>query len=59
MLDEGYPQSGPSIEVSQEIAIEELEEIPAERNTKEDLHCTPAMHTRYRILLGQIKLVAM
>ena len=48
------PQSGPCIEVSQEKAIEELEEIPVERNTKEDLHCTPAMHTRYRSLLGQI-----
>ena len=41
------PQSGSSIEVSQEKAIEELEEIPVERNTK-DLHCTLAMHTRYR-----------
>ena len=48
---------GPSIEVSQERAIEELDEIPVEKNTKEDLHCTPAMHTRYRSLLGQ-KLVA-
>ena len=48
------PQSGPCIEVSQEKATEELEEIPVERNTKEDLHCTPAMHTRYRSLLGQI-----
>ena len=34
--------------------IDELEEIPVERNTKEDLHCTPAMHTRYRRLQGQI-----
>ena len=25
-----------------------------ERNTKEDLHCTPTMHTRYRTPLGQI-----
>ena len=25
-----------------------------ERNTKEDLQCTPAMHTMYRSLLGQI-----
>ena len=25
-----------------------------ERNTKEDLHCTPAVHTRYRSHLGQI-----
>ena len=37
--------NGPYIEVSQEKAIEELEEIPVERNKKEDLQCTPAMHT--------------
>ena len=50
-------QSGPCIEVSQQKAVDELEEIPVERNTKEDLHCTPAMHTRYRGLLGQINWV--
>ena len=47
-------QSGSCIEVSQQKAIDELEEIPVERHTKEDLRCTPAMHTRYRSLLGQI-----
>ena len=47
------PQTGPYIEVSPEKAIEELEEIPVERSTKEDIQCTPAMHTRYRSLLGQ------
>ena len=47
-------QTGSYIEVCQEKAIEELEEIPVERNTKEDLHCTPAMHTRYTTFLGQI-----
>ena len=47
-------QTGSYIEVSQEKAIEELEEISVERNTKEDLQCTPAMHTMYRSLLGQI-----
>ena len=47
-------QLGPSIEVSQERAIQELEDIPIEKNTKEDLHCTPTMHTMYRRLLGQI-----
>ena len=41
------PQLRPSIEVSQERAIEELEELPVEANTKEDLHCTLAMHTIY------------
>ena len=47
-------QNGPYIEVSQDKAIVELEEIPVERNTKEDLQCTPAMHTMCRSLLGQI-----
>ena len=41
------PQSGSCIEVSQQKAIDELEEIPVERNTEEDLHCVPAVHTRY------------
>ena len=36
-------QNGPYIEVSQDTAIDELEEITVERNTKEDLHCTPSM----------------
>ena len=31
-------QNGPYIEVSQDTAIDELEEITVERNTKEDLH---------------------
>ena len=47
-------QSGSCIEVGQQKAIDELEEIPVERNTKEDLHCAPAMHTRNGSLLGQI-----
>ena len=47
-------QSGSFIEVRQQKTIEELEEIPVERNTNEDLHSTPAMHTMYRSLLGQI-----
>ena len=33
-------QNGPNIEVSQNKATDELEEIPVERNTKEDLQCT-------------------
>ena len=48
------PQLGPSIEVSQERAVEELEANPVKKNTKEDVHCTLAMHTRCRSLLGQI-----
>ena len=48
------PQLGSCIEASQERTTEELEEIPVEKKTKEDLLCTPALHTRYRSLLGQI-----
>ena len=52
------PQLGPSIEVSQEWAIEELEEeIPVEKNIKEDLHCTPAMHTKVQKPSSTEKLV--
>ena len=46
--------TGPYIEVSQNKPIGELEEIPVGRNTKEDLHCTPSMHTMCRSLLGLI-----
>ena len=42
-------QSGSCIEVSQQKAIDELEEIPVERHTKED-----AMHTSCRSLPGHI-----
>ena len=50
-------QPGPSIEVSQEEAIEELEEIPVDRNTKEDLHCTPTTHCKVQKASGTDKLV--
>ena len=40
------PKSRSCIDVSQQKAIAELEEIPRERNTKKDLHRTSAMHTR-------------
>ena len=46
-------QKGPYIEVSQDKAIDEPEEIPVERNSKEDLHCTPSM-LQCTDLLGQI-----
>ena len=47
-------QNGPYIEVTQNKATDELEEIPVEGNTKEDLHRTPSGHTVYKSLLGQI-----
>ena len=50
-------QSGPSIEVSQEEAIEELEEIPVDRNKTEDLHCTPTMHYKVQKPSGTDKWV--
>ena len=47
-------QTASHIAVSQQKVIDELKEILVERNTKEDLHCTLAMHTMYKSLLGQI-----
>ena len=47
-------QNGSYIEVSQNKATDELEEIPLERNTKEDLHCSLSMHTVYRSPMGQV-----
>ena len=47
-------QLGQSIEVSQERAIEEFEEIPVEEKIREDLRCTPTVNAKYRSLLGQI-----
>ena len=44
-------QSVSCIEVGQQKAVDELEEIPVERITMEDLHRSPAMHARYRSLL--------
>ena len=46
--------NGPCIEVNQDWAIDELEEIRVEWNTEEELHCTPSMHTVYRSQPGQI-----
>ena len=40
-------QTGRTLKVSQDKAIDEMEEIPMKRNTKEDFHCTPSMHTMY------------
>ena len=49
--------SGSCIEVSQQKPTDELEEIPVERNTKEDLHCILVIHTRYRSLRGELNWV--
>ena len=48
-------QNGPYIEVNQNKAIDELERIPVERNTTEDRHCTPSMHTNVQKPIGTNK----
>ena len=42
------------IGVNQNLAIDELEEIPLQRGEDSDKPCTPTMHTAYRSVLGQI-----
>ena len=45
------------IGVNQNLAIDELEEIPLQRGEDSDKPCTPTMHTAYRSVLGQINWV--
>ena len=49
---------GPNIQVSREKVIEELKNISVERNTKDDLQCTPALHTTDK-LAAELETVSM
>jgi hypothetical protein len=40
--------------VDQNKAIEELTEIPIEKNMKDETPCSPSMHTSFRSVLGQL-----
>ena len=49
------PKTGRTLKSVKTKPLMSWKKIPVERNTKEDLHCTPSKHTMYRNLLGQIK----
>ena len=40
--------------VDQEKAIEELHEVEFDKTLKDDVACTPALHTEYRSVLGSL-----
>ena len=42
------------IRVDQKVAIEELEEVKFDKSLKDNIECTPMLHTSYRSVLGQI-----
>ena len=45
------------INVHQNVAIDELQEITLDKHLKDDTLFTPQMHTAYRSVLGQINLL--
>ena len=42
------------IEVSQQLAVDDLHEIVFEKSLKDNIACTPYLHTEYRSVLGMI-----
>ena len=46
--------SGSYISVDQKVAIEDLEEVKFDKSLKDNVDCSPVMHTAYRSVLGQI-----
>ena len=47
------PKHGPYISVDQKLAVDAVEEIKFEKHLKDDIPCTPQLHTAYRSVLGQ------
>jgi len=46
--------TAPHIQVDQQLAVDDLHEIIFERSLKDDVLCTPFLHTEYRSVLGMI-----
>ena len=47
-------QTGANIRVDQDLCIDELQEIPIEKNLTDTMACSPQHHTAFRSVLGQI-----
>ena len=50
----GDGATAPHIRVDQQLAVDDLHEIVFERSLKDDILCTPYLHTEYRSVLGMI-----
>ena len=47
-------QAGSYIRVDQNLAVDELHEVQFDKSLKDDVECTPALHTEYRSVLGSL-----
>ena len=48
------PKNGPYLSVDQKLAVDAVEEIKFDKHLKDDIPCTPQLHTAYRSVLGQL-----
>ncbi len=52
--DRSGKSSGPHIKIDQSLAIDDLEEMVFDKSLKDNVECTPVLHTAYRSVLGKI-----
>ena len=50
----GNGATAPHIQVDQQLAVDDLHEIVFERSLKDEILCTPFLHTEYRSVLSMI-----
>ena len=48
------PKHGAYLSVDQKLAVDAVEEIKFEKHLKDEVPCTPQLHTAYRSVLGQL-----
>jgi len=49
-----HEKFGNYISCDQKLAVDQLEEIKVEKHMKDNMPCSPSMHTAYRSVLGQL-----
>ena len=49
-----HDKYGPYISADQKLAVDAVEEIKFEKSLKDNIACTPQLHTAYRSVLGQL-----
>ena len=49
-----HDKFGPYISADQKLAVDAVEEIKFEKSLKDNIACTPQLHTAYRSVLGQL-----
>eukprot|EP00435_Cladocopium_sp_Y103_P003748 s2899_g1.t1 len=49
-----HDKYGPYISVDQKLAVDAVEEVKIDKTLKDNVQCTPQLHTAYRSVLGQL-----